>query len=528
MRRLSPIGLWIAPRDLTAPGPWIVFEDVTLRIGDALAFGGLRWTWNRGEQWAVLGPNGSGTSYFASAVAGRLPVAAGEIHHRFDLANSGLAPENAVGLLSPQVQRALAMEEASFYQSRWNSGIGEGRRTVGQFLSPQSVFDINPYEIGAGKAIPSTFRHERRALVGTLGVEALWRRKLAFLSNGEQRKVLLAYTLLRKPRLLILDDPLGGLDGPSRTVVLGLVRRLMRAGLPVLIVASRSDEIPPESTHLLLVDGLRVVAQGDKAAMLELPLARSLGGAGPCRLGRRALVPPAVLPQNHCNEAPVLELDGVSIRAGRKWILRGVDWTVRPGENWALLGPNGSGKTTLLGLLQGDHPRAHALEIRLFGSKPGTRWWRTRRRIGWVSPELHFHYPGGWSCLDVVCSGWFNTLGLFRRCNRSQRSAARRWLRRVGLGSEERADFAQLALAEQRLVLLARAVVKGPALLLLDEPCQGLDGGRRDLVLAAVDHVVESTGASLIYVTHYAQEMPSCITHILRLSNGRVVSKGGS
>ena len=183
-------------------------------------------------------------------------------------------PEQSIALLSPQIQRELATGESSFYQSRWHSGVSEGRRTVAQFLSQASVEDINPFEVDAPRSDPRRFRENRRRFSRWLGIEPLFRRKLAVLSNGEQRRVLLVHTLLRSPRLLILDDPFGGLDQATRARLKTVIHRLMRAGLPVLLITNRPDELPQRTTHLLLVRDHRVIAQGTKRAMLKHPLAR--------------------------------------------------------------------------------------------------------------------------------------------------------------------------------------------------------------------------------------------------------------
>ena len=200
---------------------------------------------------------------------------------------------------------------------------------------------------------------------------------------------------------------------------------------------------------------------------------------------------------------------------------------MRQGEHWALLGPNGSGKTTLLSLIQGDNPQAYALDLRLFGRKSGTTQthWHLRRQIGWLSPELHLHYPAGWSCLNVVCSGFLNTVGLYEPCSSRQRAAARNWLRWFGLAGHAGDWFGELSLGDQRLALLARAVVKKPKLLVLDEPCQGLDAAHRRSVLATVDKVIHQTRAGLIFVTHHTNEMPACISHILELKSGRIQNR---
>jgi molybdate transport system ATP-binding protein len=143
--------------------------------------------------------------------------------------------------------------------------------------------------------------------------------------------------------------------------------------------------------------------------------------------------------------------------------------------------------------------------------------------MGWCSPELHLHYPADWRCLDVVCSGFSNSIGLFQPCPPRQRAAARRWLDSLGLGNRATDAFGELSFGDQRLVLLARALVKQPELVMLDEPCQGLDAGRRRTVLATVDGHIARTGNSLIFVTHHAGERPRCITHRLRMRAGRIV-----
>jgi molybdate transport system ATP-binding protein len=504
----------------------LVLEDIAVRWNGRIAFPRTRWTWRRGEQWAILGPNGSGKSLLGLTLCGKVPLLRGEIHYHFrpdgKVPAPDAVPEPSIALLSPQIQRELVASESTFYQSRWHSGINEGRRTVAQFLSQASVEDRNPFEIGGHKGDPHRFREDRRCYSRWLGIEPLFRRKLAALSNGEQRKVLLVRTLLQSPQLLILDDPFGGLDRATRARLKTAIHRLMRGGLPVLLITNRPDELPPRTSHLLLVRNQRVIAQGSRQVILKHPLARelesSLSSSSPLPLSSS---------KNQAGKsqpAPLIELDHVTVRLGGKRILDDVTWTMRRGENWGLAGPNGSGKTTLLSLIQGDNPQAYAVDIRLFGVQPESTQtlWSLRRKIGWLSPEFHMHYPPGWSCLDVVCSGFFNTVGLYEPCATRHRAAARGWLRRFGLAERAEKSFGELSLGDQRLVLLARAVVKKPKLLVLDEPCQGLDAAHRLSILAAVDRLIGQTGASLIFVTHHAREMPECVTHMLELKAGRI------
>ena len=512
-------------------------EHATFRLGDEEVFAQTNWCWHPGEQWAILGPTGGGKSLFIQAMQGRLPRVRGELNYGFEPATGDrwtdgddLAPEAAIVEVSPQTQRELARRESSYYQSRWHSGVAEGQRTVAGFLSQDAVENILDCEVNARRSNPRVFARSRAEVMRWLGIEGLGRRKLVYLSNGEQRKVLLARALLEAPRILVLDDPYGGLDAATRERLRRVIQRSMRAGGRVLVATSRIEEIPRDTTHLILVRGKRVVALGLKEKVLNMALTRRLCG-NPIPNASSA---PAATPR-HARSArraaparPVIELEDVQIEARGKKILNGVSWTVRAGERWALFGPNGAGKTTLLSLIQGDHPQVYAQNVRLFGVPAASTQslWKTRLRIGWMSPELTLHYPPEWPCLDVVCSGYDNSIGLYHGCSAGRRATARRWLRRMGLGSVAREAFGALSTGVQRMVLLCRAVVKRPELLVLDEPCQGVDAGHRRAILAAVDRWVEETGATLLFVSHHRDELPRCITRVIELHRGKVVREG--
>ncbi len=477
------------------------------------------WTMHRDEQWAILGPNGSGKALLVQAILGRQRPITGEIHgHFYGSDGSAQDLQDAVGCISAQTQRELICRESTYYQSRWYSGIEEGKNIVAQYLSQEWVEDINPFEVGARRSSPANFVRQRRRLTEALGITDLLRRKVLHLSNGEQRKVLLVHTLLRAPQLLILDDPYAGLDIRSRSRLRKLLQALATAGLPMLFIAHRLDELPPFVTHLLVTRDHQIIAQGTKAEVLrKLP---KDAFAGESVSGHQRTVRPAgpSLPRYKT----LVRMREVNIGVGRRRILKNIHWTVSAGENWAILGPNGSGKTTLLNLIQGDHPQVYALDLCLFDQPLTTTQilWRLRQQIGFVSPELHQHYPLEWSCLEVVCSGFFGTLGLFQPCTRRQKSAAMDWLAEFGLAAMAHRTLGDLAVGHQRLVLIARAMVKHPPLLILDEPCQGLDGRHRHTILAAVDRVVAQTGTHLLFVTHHPREMPVCITHVLHLQAG--------
>jgi len=212
-------------------------------------------------------------------------------------------------------------------------------------------------------------------------------------------------------------------------------------------------------------------------------------------------------------------LRNVTVRYGDSVILRDVDWTIRAGESWALLGPNGSGKTTLLSLILGDHPQVYNNDVVLFGQQRGSgeSVWDIKKNIGCVSPELHLHFNDSATCFEVVGSGFFDTVGLFQPLSARQRAVARSWLARFQLLEFANRPLFSLSAGLQRMVLLARALVKKPRLLILDEPCQGLDFAHRKLFVQAADALIRAGTATVAYVTHRPDEIPPSIHRVLRL-----------
>ncbi|MEW5717940.1 MAG: ABC transporter ATP-binding protein, partial [Chloroflexota bacterium] len=302
---------------------------------------------------------------------------------------------------------------------------------------------------------------------------------------------------------------------------------LMQGDLRVMIVGTNRDEIPSGVTHVLRVQDNRVIAQGARApsSVRGAHREQSRGATESKDRATRNLDHSAEISRPARNDIAVLvSMNNVNVSYNGTQVLRNVHWTVRENEQWALLGPNGAGKTTLLSLILADNPQAYANDITLFGRRRGSgeSIWEIKQKIGWVAPELHLYYPRGATCRDVVCSGWFDSVGLYRECSAEQRERAIAWLQQLGLDCAEK-TIAQVSEGEQRLVLIARALVKSPTLLVLDEPCQGLDARNRDRVLQAIDWVGSQPSTSMIYVTHRADELPHSITHVLRLDEGQVV-----
>ena len=206
-------------------------------------------------------------------------------------------------------------------------------------------------------------------------------------------------------------------------------------------------------------------------------------------------------------------MEHVSIRYGSRTILKDLDWEVRNGEKWALFGPNGAGKSTLLSLIYADNPQSYANTLYLFDRRRGTgeSIWEIKKRIGYVSPEMHLYYMENVPTLHIVGSGYFDSVGLYRKCNAEQEAGALRWMKVFGIEHLRDRSFLTLSSGEQRLALLARAFVKDPDLIILDEPLHGLDVSNKQLAAAVIEQFCSRPGKTLVYVTHYPHELPSCV-----------------
>ena len=217
-------------------------------------------------------------------------------------------------------------------------------------------------------------------------------------------------------------------------------------------------------------------------------------------------------------DAKLIELRKVNAGYGDLQVLRDLDWTMAGRHHVLVEGPNGSGKSTLLSLIDGENHKGYGQEVYLFGRRKGSgeTVWDVKRRFGVVSNELHNRYVKGWKVLDVVVSGFFDSVGLYDDSGASERDHALAWLETLHIADLSGAWYHQISFGQQRLALLARAMVKQPDILILDEPCVGLDDYHRDFILGTLDAIAELTSTRLIYVSHVPGESPACINYRLR------------
>ncbi|MBC7920548.1 MAG: ATP-binding cassette domain-containing protein [Ferruginibacter sp.] len=508
--------------------PFLALHNVTVRRFGTVVLSDFTWRIGKQEHWAVVGSNGSGKTSLLEVIAGRLAVAEGEIRYHFweeretSVATSARSCRDCVALISNDAAYVDRLRSGDrYYQQRFNAADAEQSPLTREFL-----LDAFPVPAGGHPPDPREQHRQIQEIAARLGIESLLERRLLKLSNGETKRVLIARALLKNPLLLLLDNPFVGLDSGARENLRDLITQLIRLGTKVLLVTS-AEEIPEGITHVLHLDQGRITGLYGRESFRHQSVENSSAGHRPVYPSRPFLPSLEPTPEEPTFRIAV-GMRAVNVAYGGKKALADVHWTVRKGEKWALLGPNGSGKSTLLSLITGDNPQAYANDLTLFDRPRGSgeSIWDIKRQIGFVSPELHAHYAAAVPCWQVVASGYADSVGLRFSGTEPQRERIGACLGLLGIGHLGEQPFARISAGEQRLVLLARALVKDPPLLILDEPCQGLDRRHTEGFKSLVEHACRSAHRTLIYVTHYAGEIPDCVEKILRLDAGRVVETG--
>jgi iron complex transport system ATP-binding protein len=208
-------------------------------------------------------------------------------------------------------------------------------------------------------------------------------------------------------------------------------------------------------------------------------------------------------------------------------ILRGIRWEVLRGEHWVVLGPNGAGKSSLLSIVAGYEWPSQG-EVSVLGETYGRCDMRTlKERIGWVSSALFTWLPARQSARQVAATGIHATIGDWHELSSHDLMRADDALRRIGAYAFRNKAYGVLSQGEKQRVMIARALVTNPDLLILDEPCAGLDPGTRERLVADVDRLcTKPDGPTLILVSHHVEEIPTHATHALLLKDGRTLAAG--
>jgi len=448
-----------------------------------------------GEQLAIMGRNGAGKTLLVDMITGAHPLV---LH----------GPEYGFrrGRMVSQEIRYIAFRDGYgdsggeyYLQKRWNqTEVESDAPTVGELLDA----------LGGDLAF-------RRKLYDMFDFWHVLSKKAVMMSSGELRKYQIIKAMRDAPSVMVMDSPFTGLDMSSREQLRDLLAGLAASGvLQLVLVLDRVEDIPSFITHVTeVLDGVVL----PKKTLAEFKAGWRGSASGLAEEKKAALL--SLPPRQSAPSDEVVRCNKVSIQYGDRVILKDLDWTVRKGERWALSGPNGAGKSTLLSLVCADNPQAYACDIALFGVQRGSgeSIWDIKKRIGYVSPEMHRAYREDLPVSGIVASGFFDTVGLYRKPSEEQIRQGLFWMDLFGIGGLAGRSFLRISSGEQRLALLARAFVKDPELLVLDEPLHGLDEANRSLVKDVIEIFCQRPGKTLIMVTHYDSELPSCITDRLSL-----------
>lgn len=479
--------------------PFLQLRDVSVQRNNKQILDHLNLTMHENEQWIITGLSGSGKTVLAQAIAGRQ-------HFTGKIIFNGDPDYRPHIILVEQQHRFRNLYNTSdfYYQQRFNASDANDSQTVAETLR---LDEQEQTKLNSGIMV--------QELPSLLRIQHILHEPLIQLSNGENKRLQIARALLSNPQLLILDNPYLGLDIDGRKILSQIINELSQAGIHILLITSVT-EIPDCITHIATLEKgkLTAVTRDKESFALHIKSQNE-------RSINTALLHNINQPRENDFDYAV-RMVNVNIRYGEKWILKDINWAARRGEHWCITGPNGAGKSTLLSLISGDNNQAYANEIYLFDKRRGSgeSIWDIKRKIGYVSPEMHVHFNYSSTCYETIASGLFDTIGLFRSLNTEQEMIVEKWISIFNLEPVKHKLLSALSSGEQRQVLLARALIKNPPLLILDEPCQGLDPGQIMRFKQMINDICAQFQTTLLYVSHFKEDIPECITHFLRIENG--------
>lgn len=482
-------------------------ENAQVNYLGKATFDQLNFTWQEGQHWAITGDSGRELTAFLETLRGSTHLPEGRISRTF--ASEYIAQKtdegsvhsfrDLIAYVSQQYRFRNKSNLQNFYfQQRFNSSEADEAATVSAYLKENST------------PIPGPWTLEKVAAL--LRLTPLLDSSILMLSNGETRRLALALGLLRQPKIYLMDQPKTGLDQESRAAFGDFLKAIISKGIHVLITTS-SAEIPEGITHVGELKSSGKIQIWERENY-------SLNKSQHQDLPWNSDVMTALLEGLPKAENEVIRLENVSIRYGEKTILNQVNWQVNAGERWQLKGKNGSGKSTLISLLIGENPQAYSQNFWLFGRKRGSgeSIWDVKRPIGFVAPELVRFFPSNQTVRKVILSGFFDTMGLFKKTTAEQESKMSQWLQLFNLETFANLPIQRIPLEQQRWTLLARALIKAPKLLILDEASQGMDERQRVIFRETVQKILELTQITLIYVSHYQEDIPENVDRIFELS----------
>lgn len=449
-----------------------------------------------GENWIIYGSNGSGKTALANTLRSSYRLKQGKIDYHFNNPNSNSAYNNISYVAF--TDRYGAQQSSMPYQMRWNRGA------IDLTLEPM-LGDYLPQI----KKLPHSFVS---SLFSDDWIRQMEHMPLLSLSSGEFRRFQLLLMLSKMPRVLIIDNPYIGLDMEGRKIVENMLDAAIKtSGITIIVVLSRMPESVGGFTHVINVSGGKVTKKSANEFLCRNTEENT--AHVPSRLRKPLPVDPQA----------VVEAKDITIQYGDRVILNHFNLRVNEGESWAVNGPNGSGKSTLLSLICADNPQAYACNISLFGRRRGSgeSIWEIKRHIGFVSPEMFSSINHKLTAREIVAGGMFDTHGFYKHIGDEQLAQAEKWIAAFEIRHLADRPFVSLSFGEQRMVLLCRAFVKEPSLLLLDEPFHGLDEQNRHKALKIITEYTGDPTHTLIMVSHYSEDFPATIDHTLTLSRNK-------
>lgn len=487
------------------------------------------WEMKSGESWLFIGPNGGGKADLINALAGNLKIIPNHHPSQNQNENPSLYAnvfKNSCELVSLEQAAHLIQEERENDESEYVPGGIDIGRTGRIFIAEGIVGKIKK-----NQPLPEEAKRlETYPAIKLCGIEKVLDRGLKYMSTGEIRRTLLARTLISGKKLLILSDPFAGLDIESRTILLDFINTIQKKHITNVILAmERWHEIPDAITNVLEIRNKKVSFCGNRNDYENLLNERNKNLKNQNEEEKKNLsealentfYETKFLQNEKSNSEVLIEMNHINVGWGENKVLVDLNWKLYKNEHWLIRGPNGSGKTTFLELITGDNKQVYANDVHLFGIKRGSgeSIWDIKKQLGIVSYRLHVEYRmlGGISLQNVIISGFKDSIGLYEKPTDIEISAAKKWLLLGGFEGRENENFGNLSYGEQRAILILRSAVKCPKVLILDEPCHGLDEKNRQKILNLLELIGEGGTTTMLHVTHDPTEVLTCEKHILEL-----------
>ena len=470
--------------------PIAIIDCLSASYGGSKVLTDISFSLTEDDCLAIVGPVGSGKTTLAKALSGRL-FRTGSVYFK-----------SRTNRVHPSI---LLVEQQHHFKNRSN---------MQDFYLQQR---FNSADSGDAYTIREELSNEDEELVaywlGFFMLSHLIDKPLVTLSNGENKRLQLVKSVLRDPDWLILDNPFLGLDVEGREILSTCLEKLRENSVQFILINSPAA-LPACVNRVMYLEEGRVTWDGPVSAY------ESFRRVDKFVFNHTVMDDLIKSAQVYETFQQAVHMNDVTIAYGEKVILSGIHWEVNSGARWALSGPNGAGKSTLLSLITADNPQAYSQDIILFDRKRGTgeSIWDIKKRIGYVSPELHVYFREPANVFNVVGSGLFDTLGVYKKISEDQHKRIALWLGVFGISHLSQRMFQQISTGEQRMVLLARALVKNPPLLILDEPCQGLDEEQIHRVKEILNYICSNSQTTLIYVSHYSSDIPDCVNQYFKLA----------